>query len=93
MWFMELVLKTSDAVGDVYKRHVRSYKARSNKGKSLFFLVVLFVGYIFGILHKIFYSLDFVLILYCLNAAMVGTDICFYFRNRRLEREEKRRNN
>ena len=72
---------------------VRSYKARSNKGKSLFFLVVLFVGYIFGILHKIFYSLDFVLILYCLNAAMVGTDICFYFRNRRLEREEKRRNN
>ena len=30
---------------------VRSYKARSNKGKSLFFLVVLFVGYILSLIH------------------------------------------
>ncbi|MBE5780680.1 MAG: hypothetical protein E7328_02515 [Clostridiales bacterium] len=70
---------------------LRSYRARSNKGKSLFFLLVLVVGYIFGILHKIFYSFDIVLLLYCLNLTMISTDVYLYFRNRRIEKAERRR--
>lgn len=50
--------------------------------KSLVFLVALLVGYIGGILHKIFYSFDLVIILYALNGTMVSIDIALYLRNR-----------
>ncbi|MFA7383658.1 MAG: hypothetical protein WC001_09420 [Desulfurivibrionaceae bacterium] len=63
----------------------RSYRARSNVGKSLFFLGVVFLGYLSGILHKIFFSPDPVIWLYILNGIMVAGDICLYFRNRKLE--------
>lgn len=63
----------------------KSYKARSNKGKSLQFLIIIFVGYISGILHKLFYAYDFVIFLYAINLIMVGIDLCLYVRNRRLD--------
>jgi hypothetical protein len=62
----------------------RSYTSRSVQGKSLLFLLVIFVGYISGILHKIFYYYDNVIFLYTVNMLMVGTDIILYLRNRRL---------
>ena len=64
----------------------RSYRSRTNAGKSLFFLGVVFLGYVSGILHKIFFSPDPVIFLYILNAIMVACDICLYFRNRKLDR-------
>ena len=63
----------------------RSYRSRTNAGKSPFFLGVVFLGYISGILHKIFYSSDPVIFLYLLNAVMVAGDIVLYFRNRKLD--------
>ncbi len=62
----------------------RSYTSRSVEGKSLLFLLVIFLGYISGILHKIFYYYDNVIYLYTLNMLMVGIDILLYLRNRRL---------
>jgi hypothetical protein len=62
----------------------RSYTSRSVEGKSLLFLLVIFLGYIAGILHKIFFYYDNVIFLYTLNMLMVGTDILLYLRNRRL---------
>jgi len=62
----------------------RSYTSRSVEGKSLLFLLVIFLGYISGILHKIFYNYDNVIYLYTLNMLMVGIDILLYLRNRRL---------
>jgi len=62
----------------------KSYKSRSIKGKSFFFLIIVLTGYISGILHKIFYNYDNVIYLYILNMFMVGIDIILYFRNRRL---------
>jgi len=64
----------------------RSWKSRTTAGKSLFFMVVIFVGYIAGTLHKLFYLMDGVIVLYILNALMVSTDIILYFRNRKLDR-------
>ena len=64
---------------------VRSYRSRSTKGKSIIFLFVVVAGYIFGIIHKLLYSFDFVIYLYGLNAAMVSMDIALYFRNRMIE--------
>jgi len=63
-----------------------SYRSRTNAGKSLFFLGVVFLGYISGIIHKIFFSPDPVIFLYILNGIMVAADICLYFRNRKIDR-------
>lgn len=62
-----------------------SYKTKTAKGKSLFFLVVLLIGYLSGILHKIFYSYDLVIFLYMLNFVMVAIDTGLYVRNKRLD--------
>ncbi|HBI16000.1 MAG TPA: hypothetical protein DDY20_10890 [Desulfobulbaceae bacterium] len=64
----------------------RSWRSRSNAGKSLFFLCVVLAGYISGLLHKLFYSFDQVIFLYLLNGLMVAGDILLYFRNRKLMR-------
>lgn len=64
----------------------KSYKSRSNQGKSLLFMAVVEVGYASGITHKILYSHDVVLWLYVLNFALVATDILLYWRNNRLTR-------
>lgn len=63
----------------------KSWKSRTNRGKSLFFLFLILTGYAMGILHKIFYYPDRVILLYILNFTMVLTDMVLYFRNRRLD--------
>ncbi len=62
----------------------RSWKSRSVAGKSIIFLFALFVGYISGILHKVFYAPDPVIFFYALNGTMVLIDIGLYFRNKYL---------
>jgi len=62
----------------------RSYKSRSTKGKSLFFLVIVAIGYASGVIHKLLYNRDIVTYLYLLNFIMVSTDMALYFRNKRL---------
>ena len=66
---------------DIYK----SLKSRTTAGKSVMFMFVLCVGYIFGIINKIIYSRDIVLILYIINLLLVSFDIFLFYRNRRLE--------
>ncbi len=63
----------------------KSIKSKSTKGKSVNFLFIILAGYLAGILHKLFYNLDFVIVLYVINFLMVLTDIILYYRNRRLE--------
>lgn len=64
----------------------KSWTSRSTKGKSLLFMILILIGYVGGILHKIFYSPDIVMVLYVLNLLMVGIDCALYFRNRNLEK-------
>ena len=74
---------------------MKSYKARTAKGKSLSFLCLIFFGYIAGIASKLMneaYMADFsekwyVLFFYVLNLVMVGTDLVLYFRNRVLDKK------
>lgn len=65
---------------------VRSYRARSVKGKSLAFLLLLILAYIAGILHKAIFSFDIVIALYIYNFLMVTIDIVLYIRNAKLDR-------
>ena len=60
----------------------KSYKARSNTGKSLLFLIVIWMGYLFGILYKMLPPPDWRLWLYVINIIMVSIDIALYYRNR-----------
>ena len=68
---------------------IKSYKARTTKGKSLWFLILIFIGYIFGISAKL--TADsykwYVLFFYVVNIAMVGADILLYIRNYRIDRK------
>lgn len=64
----------------------KSYTARTAKGKSASFLVILIIGYICGIINKLINSPDYVMFLYMLNTAMVSTDLILYFRNCRLDK-------
>lgn len=68
---------------------IKSYRSRTTKGKSLPFLILIFVGYICGITGKLL-SPSFkwyVLFFYVLNFVMVGTDLLLYIRNYRLDRK------
>ena len=67
----------------------KSYKSRSNRGKSIIFLAVIFTGSIAGVLHKLFYAYDAVIYLYALNGVMVAIDMAIYFRNGRLAKGKK----
>ena len=74
---------------------MKSYKARTTKGKSLPFLCLIFFGYIAGILSKLvnesymasFASKWYVLFFYVLNLLMVGADLCLYYRNYLLDKK------
>lgn len=62
---------------------IKSYKARTTKGKSLGFLGLIFFGYICGIASKLTAESCkwYVLFFYVLNIIMVGADLILYWRN------------
>jgi len=64
----------------------KSWKTHTTGGKSLLFLLIVELGYMAGILNKLFYHYDLVIWLYALNFAMVFVDIGLWFRNRAWER-------
>lgn len=74
---------------------MKSYKARTTKGKSLSFLCLIFFGYIAGIASKLInenYMNEisqkwYVLFFYVLNLVMVGIDLLMYVRNYRLDKK------
>lgn len=64
----------------------KSLRSRTARGKSLGFMLILELGYVFGILNKYFTdSMNYVVIFYVINICLVATDVILYFRNRRLD--------
>ena len=74
---------------------MKSFRARTTKGKSLPFLLLIFFGYIAGIASKVFLYVDptktnphwYVVFFYVLNLIMVGVDLILYIRNYRLDQK------
>lgn len=62
----------------------KSMTSKSTKGKSAMFMVIVIIGYIMGILNKIFFNPDFVIALYAINAFMVSFDLVLFYRNKKL---------
>ena len=67
---------------------IKSYKARTAKGKSLTFLILVLFGYICGITGKLIAPTFkwYVLFFYVLNFIMVSADLLMYIRNCRLDK-------
>lgn len=76
---------------------IKSYRARTTKGKSLAFLYLIFFGYIAGIASKFvnpsyieqIAEKWYVLFFYFLNLIMVGMDLIIYYRNKKLDKINK----
>ena len=74
---------------------MKSYKARTTKGKSLAFLCLILFGYVAGIISKFlneaymasFASKWYVLFFYFLNFVMVSIDLILYIRNYKLDKK------
>ena len=67
---------------------IKSYKARTAKGKSIQFLVLILFGYVCGIISKLTAPSFkwYVMFFYVLNFCMVFIDFLLYFRNRKLDK-------
>lgn len=58
----------------------KTLKSKRTEGKSFLFMFIVWIGYVSGIIHKIFYNQDLVIILYISNAVLVLIDILLYLR-------------
>lgn len=61
---------------------LKTYKTKNVKGKSIIFLSLIAIGYVAGMLHKVFHHFDVVILLYMLNFVLVSADIIMWFKYR-----------
>ncbi len=68
---------------------VKSWEARTARGKSIGFLLVVLLGYVAGIVKVILSDGfgGFLLIPYLINFTMVACDVYLYFRNSKFDRQ------
>lgn len=66
---------------------IKAYKAKTAKGTSLPFILLIITGYIAGIAAKVITGqINYVLIAYIVNLAIVSLNIAIYFRNVSLDK-------
>lgn len=67
---------------------IKAYKARTAKGTSLPFILLIIIGYIAGITAKLVTNqINYVLIVYLINLAIVSANVVIYFRNVTLDKK------
>ena len=67
---------------------IKAYKARTAKSTSLPFVLLIIMGYIAGISAKIIMgNINYVLVAYLLNLAIVSLNLVVYFRNMALDKK------
>lgn len=68
---------------------IKAYRARTARGTSLPFILLIITGYIAGITAKLVTGqINYVLIVYLLNLAIVSVNVVVYFRNVSLDRKK-----
>ena len=65
---------------------LKSVRSKSTKGKSLLFMILVELGYVFGIIHKALYTYNWVIWMYAVLFCLVAVDLGLYWRNWRIER-------
>lgn len=67
----------------------KAYKAQTAKGTSLPFILLIITGYIAGISAKLISGkINYVLIAYLLNLAIVSLNVVIYFRNVSIDKKQ-----
>ena len=67
---------------------IKAYRAKTSKGTSLPFILLIIAGYIAGISAKLITGqINYVLIAYILNLAIVSLNVVVYFRNVSLDKK------
>ena len=67
---------------------IKAYRAKTAKGTSLPFILIIITGYIAGISAKLISGqINYVLIAYILNLAIVSLNVIVYFRNVSLDKK------
>lgn len=70
---------------------IKAFKARTAKGSSLAFILLIITGYLAGITAKVLnHQMNYVLVVYFLNLAIVMTNLFAYFRNKALDKEKEK---
>lgn len=68
---------------------IKAYKAKTTKGTSLPFILLIIAGYIAGISAKLVtHQFNYVLIAYIVNLAIVSANVIIYFRNVSLDKKQ-----
>ena len=71
---------------------IKAYKAKTAKGTSLPFILLIITGYIAGISAKLISGqINYVLIAYILNLTIVFLNVIVYFRNVSLDKKRLQR--
>ncbi|MBQ4322090.1 MAG: hypothetical protein IJC35_07605 [Oscillospiraceae bacterium] len=71
---------------------IKAYKAKTAKGTSLPFILLIITGYIAGISAKLITGqINYVLIAYILNLSIVSVNVIVYFRNVSLDKKHLRK--
>ncbi len=71
---------------------IKAYKAKTAKSTSLPFILLIITGYIAGIAAKIALgNINYVLVAYLLNLAIVSLNLVVYFRNVALDRKANKK--
>ncbi len=67
----------------------KSWTSKTRKGKSLFFLLIVLLGYFAGITRVMLFSdSGFMLVPYAFNTMLVLCDIILYYRNYRIDEKK-----
>ena len=69
---------------------MKAYRAGTTKGTSLFFIILILLGYSAGIASKLVSgNITYVLAVYVFNFVMVLGNLLVYFRNRKLDKAQR----
>ena len=69
---------------------LKAYRARTAKATSLPFILLIFTGYIAGIAAKVVsHQINYVVVVYLINIAIVFLNIVVYFRNTALDKKAR----
>lgn len=70
---------------------MKAYKAGTARGTSLWFILLIITGYIAGISAKLITGqINYVLVAYLLNLAIVSLNLVVYFRNASLDKKSEK---
>ena len=59
---------------------LKTVRSKTVAGKSIIFILLIFIGYLSGVISKLVGPFDHVIWLYIVNGSMVFTEIVLYFR-------------